>query len=123
MSMDHLIKPYGGILQNLLAEETRTAQLKKDSQRFPTITLTQRQICDLELLMNGAFSPLRGFMTREVYEGVLEKMRLPDGSIWPMPICLDVSDAIAGKIEAGAAVEREAHQRAERIPEQPVRVW
>src|SRR3990167_6209020 len=76
--MDHLIKPYGGILQNLLVDEPRATQLKKDSQGFPAITLTQRQLCDLELLMNGAFSPLRGFMTREMYESVLEKMRLPD---------------------------------------------
>ena len=75
--MDHLIKPYGGILQNLLVDEPRATQLKKDSQGFPAITLTQRQLCDLELLMNGAFSPLRGFMTREAYESVLENMRLP----------------------------------------------
>ncbi len=75
--MDHLIKPYGGVLRNLLADETRAAQLKSESQHFPSITLSQRQLCDLELLMNGAFSPLAGFMTREVYESVLETMRLP----------------------------------------------
>jgi sulfate adenylyltransferase len=46
------------------------------------ITLFQRQLCDLELLMNGAFSPLRGIMTREEYEGVLEKMRLPGVLMW-----------------------------------------
>src|SRR4030067_1523089 len=76
--MDHLIKPHGGVLRNLLVDEARATQLKKDVQAFPAITLTQRQLCDLELLMNGAFSPLRGFMTREMYESVLEKMRLPD---------------------------------------------
>src|SRR4030067_3056934 len=75
--MDHLIKPHGGVLRNLLVDEASATQLKKDAQAFPAITLTQRQLCDLELLMNGAFSPLRGFMTRDVYEGVLEKMRLP----------------------------------------------
>ena len=99
--MDHLIKPYGGTLQNLLVAETRATQLKKDSQGFPAITLTQRQLCDLELLMNGAFSPLRGFMAREAYESVLEKMRLPNGQLWSMPITLDVPDAIAEKLEAG----------------------
>jgi sulfate adenylyltransferase len=99
--MDHLINPYGGKLQNLLVDEPRAAQLKKDSQGFPVITLTQRQMCDLELLMNGAFSPLRGFMAREAYENVLEKMRLPDGLLWSMPIALDVPDAIAEKLEAG----------------------
>ena len=99
--MDHLIKPYGGILQKLLVTEVRAAQLKKDSQRFPVITLTQRQLCDLELLMNGAFSPLRGFMTRGAYENVLEKMRLPNGMLWSMPVTLDVTDDIAGKLQAG----------------------
>ena len=82
--MDHLIKPHGGVLRNLLVDEARATQLKKDAQAFPAITLTQRQLCDLELLMNGAFSPLRGFMTREMYESVLEKMRLPDTFI-PSP--------------------------------------
>ena len=60
--MDHLIQPYGGVLRNQLADETRAAQLKSESQHFPSITLSQRQLCDLELLMNGAFSPLRGYM-------------------------------------------------------------
>jgi sulfate adenylyltransferase len=99
--VDHLIKPYGGTLQNLVATEARAAQLKKDSQGFPAITLTQHQLCDLELLMNGAFSPLRGFMNRDVYESVLENMRLPNGQMWSMPITLDVPDAIAEKLEAG----------------------
>jgi sulfate adenylyltransferase len=53
--MDHLIKSYGGTLQNLVVSESRVAQLKKDSHGFPAVTLTQRQLCDLELLMNGAF--------------------------------------------------------------------
>jgi sulfate adenylyltransferase len=99
--MDHLIKPYGGTLQNLLVAEPRAALLKKEAQSFRAITLSQRQLCDLELLMNGAFSPLRGFMNRDVYESVLENMRLPKGLMWSMPITLDVPDAIAEKLEAG----------------------
>ena len=102
--MDHLIKPYGGILQNLLVTEARAAQFKKDAHDFPSITLMQRQLCDLELLMNGAFSPLRGFMAREAYESVLEKMRLPNGMLWSIPITLDVPDAIAAKLETGGYI-------------------
>jgi sulfate adenylyltransferase len=100
--MDHLIKPYGGMLQNLVVAEERAEQLKKESQNFLMITLSLRQLCDLELLMNGAFSPLRGFMNRDVYESVLENMRLPKGLLWSMPITLDVPDAIAEKLEAGS---------------------
>src|SRR3989344_363883 len=98
---DH-IQPHGGNLQQLIVGEARSASLKQEAHKFPSITLSQRQLCDLELLMNGAFSPLRGFMTREVYESVLEKMRLPSGLLWPMPITLDVPDAIAEKLEAGS---------------------
>src|SRR3989344_7286209 len=80
---DH-IQPHGGNLQQLIVGEARVALLKQEAHKFPSITLSQRQLCDLELLMNGAFSPLRGFMTREVYESVLEKMHLPDTFI-PSP--------------------------------------
>ncbi len=125
--MDHLTKPHGGVLRNLLVDDARAAQLKKDAQAFPAITLTQRQLCDLELLMNGAFSPLRGFMDRAAYEDVLESMRLPmekqpnittpspstgegrgggeikrHGLLWPIPITLDVPDAVAEKLQPGS---------------------
>jgi sulfate adenylyltransferase len=97
--MDHLIKPYGGTLQSLLVDEPRTAQLKKESTNFPSIILTQRQLCDLELLMNGGFSPLRGFMSQEAYESVLQNTRLPNGLLWSIPINLDVPDVFARKLE------------------------
>jgi sulfate adenylyltransferase len=99
--MNYLTKPYGGTLQNLLVTAARAAVLTKESQSFPSITLSQRQLCDLELLMNGAFSPLRGFMDRDAYEFAVEKMRLPNGLLWPIPITLDVPDASAEKLELG----------------------
>lgn len=99
--MDHLIKPYGSDLRNLLVGETHATQLTRESQHFPSITLSQRQLCDLELLMNGAFSPLAGFMTRDVYESVLKDLRLPGGLLWPIPIVLDIPGALADKLEAG----------------------
>lgn len=54
--------------------------------------LSARQVCDLELLMNGGFAPLKGFLTEADYDGVAETMRLADGSLWPMPITLDVTE-------------------------------
>lgn len=102
--MDPLIKPHGGNLINLLADEGRAEQLKLESQGLMSVTLSQRQLCDLELLMNGAFSPLAGFMTESVYERVLQEMRLPSGLLWPMPVTLDISDAQAGKLEQGARI-------------------
>src|SRR3989338_10734993 len=89
------------VLCDLLVADARAAQLKKDAQAFPSITLTLRQLCDLELLMNGAFSPLRGFMTQDVYEGVLQDMRLPSGLPWSIPINLDVPAEVANKLKVG----------------------
>src|SRR3989304_10388221 len=64
--------------------------------------LTPRQLCDLELLLNGAFSPLRGFLTRAAYESVCAKLRLADGALWPIPIVLDVTEELAQKLGPGA---------------------
>ena len=76
-------------------------KLKVEAAELTSVDLTPRQICDLELLMNGGFNPLKGFMTEADYDGVVENMRLADGSLWPMPINLDVSEAFADGIELG----------------------
>ncbi len=99
--MTDSIAPHGGTLRQLLAAEDRAEALKLQSIDFASVTLTQRQICDLELLLNGGFSPLTGFMTRAVYEGVVADMRLPDGLIWPIPVTLDIADATAQSLSRG----------------------
>lgn len=71
---------------------------------IPSLTLTQRQLCDLELLLNEGFAPLDGFMDKETYESVVNEMRLPDGSVWPMPIILDVSEKLISKIQSAQKV-------------------
>jgi sulfate adenylyltransferase len=63
--------------------------------------LTQRQLCDLELLLNGGFSPLTGFMNQDDYGQTLTNMRLANGSLWPIPITLDVSHHFAEKVKIG----------------------
>ena len=98
---EHLITPHGGKLCNLVVDEDRAEALKTGSGDFLSITLNQRQVCDLELLLCGGLSPLRGFMDRNTYESVVDRLRLPDGTLWPIPITLDVSPAQAEKIEAG----------------------
>ncbi|MEP2715308.1 MAG: adenylyltransferase, partial [Pseudophaeobacter sp.] len=76
-------------------------KLKIDAGALKSHDLTPRQICDLELLMNGGFNPLKGFMSEADYNGVVEDMRLEDGSLWPMPITLDVSEEFAAGLEEG----------------------
>ena len=100
---NHLISPHGGELVNLIAQPERISELKGHSKDWPSWDLTQRQICDLELLMSGGFSPLQGFMTRADYEGVCHNMRLKSGVLWPMPIVLDVTEEFAKKLTPGSS--------------------
>jgi sulfate adenylyltransferase len=99
--MEHLIPPHGGALCNLVVAEDRAETLKTESGDYPSVTLNQRQLCDLELLLNGGFSPLRGFMGQAAYESVLDTLRLPDGTLWSIPVTLDVPTRQAEKIETG----------------------
>ncbi|MBT8414950.1 MAG: bifunctional sulfate adenylyltransferase/adenylylsulfate kinase [Boseongicola sp.] len=76
-------------------------KLKATAAEMPSWDLSARQICDLELLMNGGFNPLKGFLSEDDYNSVVEDMRLADGTLWPMPITLDVSQAFADGLEVG----------------------
>ena len=106
---DHLIPPHGGSLVDLVAPEARRAELRDASRDWPSWDLTERQLCDLELLINGGFSPLTGFMKRGDYDCVLGSMRLGDGTLWPMPITLDVTEPFAeGAREGGMIALRDA---------------
>jgi sulfate adenylyltransferase len=100
-STSHLTPPHGGELVQLIAQPERVSELKGHSKDWPSWDLTPRQLCDLELLLTGGFSPLRGFMTRADYEGVCNNMRLADGTLWPMPITLDVTEDFAKKLTPG----------------------
>jgi len=76
-------------------------KLKLEAAELTSVDLTPRQICDLELLMNGGFNPLKGFLSEADYDGVVDNMRLANGALWPMPINLDVSKKIAETVEIG----------------------
>jgi sulfate adenylyltransferase len=98
---NRLISPHGGELKELVVDNRRAAELKESSRDWPSWDLTDRQMRDLELLLNGGFSPLEGFMNRGDYERVRDEMRLADGTLWPMPITLNVTEALAGALESG----------------------
>src|SRR5262252_9601941 len=86
-----LITPYGGRLVNLLAEPEQLPELLGRAGSLPRIQLSQRALCDFELLACGAFSPLDRFMGQRDYESVLERMRLAEGHLFPIPITLPVA--------------------------------
>ncbi len=78
---EHLIAPHGGELTQLIVPPERASELQEASRDWPSWDLTSRQVCDLELLMNGGFSPLGGFTTSAEYGSVCERMRLADGTL------------------------------------------
>jgi sulfate adenylyltransferase len=93
--------PHGGMLINLLVDSAPSGILREASRTWLSWNLTPRQLCDLELLLNGGFSPLRGFMTRADYESVCTAMRLADGTLWPIPITLDIPEELAQRLKLG----------------------
>ncbi len=93
--------PHHAPIPELYVSYDSAQKLKLEAAELPSWDLTPRQICDLELLMNGGFNPLKGFLGQENYDSVVETMRLADGTLWPMPITLDVSESFADTIETG----------------------
>ena len=98
---DHLIPPHGGELVDLLVDADQQQELRLRSRDWASWDLTDRQLCDLELLLSGGFSPLTGFMGKSDYERVRDEMRLADGTLWPMPITLDVPEEFAQQLQPG----------------------
>ena len=78
--------------------EQPNLELKAQANNYPSFQLSDRHLCDLELIMNGGFNPLNGFMSKDDYISVINDMRLCNGSIWPIPITLDVDDKFVSKL-------------------------
>jgi len=91
-------------IPELYVSAEAAAALKDEAGNMVSWDLTPRQICDLELLMNGGFNPLKGFLTEADYNGVVNDMRLESGALWPMPINLDVSEKFAEGLEPGTDI-------------------
>jgi sulfate adenylyltransferase len=99
-----LIAPHGGELVINLASEAERVELQQRAQELPHITVGSRQLADLEMLANGAYSPLGGFMKRDDYENVVNTMHLSNGLPWSIPITLAVTTDQAQAIAVGAQV-------------------
>jgi sulfate adenylyltransferase len=97
--MSNLITPFGDELINLIIDETEQTELMQKAINLPRVQISLRNICDLEMLAVGGFSPLKTFMNRANYESVLEKMRLANGTIFPLPITLSVNKTEAIKFD------------------------
>ena len=89
------IEPHGGQICDRMVTEERISELKQDFVHLQSWTLNDRQICDLEMIMNGGFSPLIGFLAQEDYDAVCTDMRLQNNDLWPIPITMDVTENTA----------------------------
>lgn len=102
--MGALKEAHGGeLIDRYLSPEEANSE-KENARDLASWDLTMRQLCDIELILNGAFSPLTGFLNQGDYETVCRDMRLGSGTFWPMPITLDVSQAFADSIEEGGRI-------------------
>ena len=91
-------------LNNFYVSQEEAALLKESANELNSWDLTQRQTCDLELILNGAFSPLVGFMDEKEYASVVSRQRLTTGALWPIPITLDVDQPFAEKLHTGEEI-------------------
>ena len=104
------ISPHGGELKNLLASEKEVEELKAKALEWTSLTLSERQVNELELILNGGFSPLDGYMSEADYRSVLSDMRLADGTLFPMPVCLDVSFEFSERVQSGNHIALRDHE-------------
>ena len=105
-----LIDPHGGKLSILFANEEERIAIQDEALSLVSLTLNDRQLCDFEMLINGAFSPLEGFLGKSDYENVINNNRLADGNVWPIPITLDVSSKLIEGVDVGDKISLRDHE-------------
>ena len=103
--MAGLIAPHGGALRHLLTDEAEARELRTACKDLPSWDLTAGQLCDVEQILTGAYSPLDGFLGERDYTSVLESGHLAEnGVVWSWPVVLDVGTDFAHQLEAGSRI-------------------
>jgi sulfate adenylyltransferase len=110
--MTGALPAHGGPLVSLMAHPARGGELTRKAVGWPSLRLTRRQLCDLELLACGGFSPLRGFLCQPDYESVCDRMRLSSGALWPVPVTLDVPEKLLMAAGPGGMLALRTHNGA-----------
>jgi sulfate adenylyltransferase len=98
------IPPYGGRLVDLTMPLDAPAESLARASELPSVLLSERSMCDLEIMATGGFSPLDRFMGQADYQGVVNSMRLADGTLFPIPITLPLEDPSAFQIGSEVAL-------------------
>jgi sulfate adenylyltransferase len=102
--MKGLIEPHGGKLVNCLVDDVRAGALRKQAAGMARVDLTAKQSCDLELIANGGYSPLTGFMNQADFESVCKGMKLTGGQVWAIPVLLSVAKGQAPAVGSHVAL-------------------
>jgi len=102
--MPSLVQPHGGTLIDLVVSPSEAEAFRAEARSLPSLVLDARELADLELIATGAASPLTGFLGPADYESVLARLRLADGTVWPLPLTLAVTDEDAALLERGGQV-------------------
>src|SRR5437868_1449549 len=96
--------PHGGKLVSRLLSAADAQQWQSKLKSLKTLALNDREISDVEMIANGGFSPIRGFMGKKDYQGVVESMRLADGTVWSIPVTLSATQEEAQNFKEGDAI-------------------
>jgi len=99
--LEHLITPHGSRLVDLVVDAGRASEIRERSRDWPSVDLGPRQLCDLELLINGAYSPLDRYLGAADHRSVCSEMRLASGALWPLPVVLNIPDELADSLSVG----------------------
>ena len=100
-----MIEPHGRVLiDRWVKDATKRERLLREARRLPQIRLNEEQIKDLQNIADGAYSPLRGFMRRHDFLKVTSDMTLEDGTVWPIPIVLPATEAVAAPLKEGTPI-------------------
>jgi sulfate adenylyltransferase len=102
--LGQLITPHGSRLVDLLVDEARASEIRELSRDWPSLDLGPRQLCDLELLINGGYSPLDHYVGAAEHRSVCSEMRLSEGVLWPVPLALNIPDELADGLAVGDSI-------------------
>jgi sulfate adenylyltransferase len=104
------IAPHGGTLVNLLASEAEAERLAEEAGHLPKVSVSHRELSDLEMLAVGALSPLTGFQGEKDYGSILETMHLPNGLPWTIPVTLSLTDEEVKRVGGAESVALTSHE-------------
>ena len=99
-----LISPHGGTLVDRVLSGSERDDAVKRAQTLPRLTLSERNLADLECLATGIYSPLEGFVSEADYKRIVENMRLSSGTVWSIPITLQVAEDAAAQYPVGQEI-------------------